>query len=70
MEFYDFEVIDTLTGFSVEPGDIIRTADGFEVTVNEVDHVDGGYNIRYLDHETDEFATLFIDEDEFVELLG
>ena len=70
MEFYEFEVIDTLTGFSLEPGDIIRTADGFEVTVSDVDHVDGGYEVRYLDYETDEFATLFIDEDEFVELLG
>lgn len=70
MEFYEFEVLDTLTGFSLEPGDIIRTADGFEVTVNNVNHVDDGYEIVYLDHETEEFATLFIDEDEFVELLG
>lgn len=66
----ELEVIDTLTGFSLEKGDIIRTADGFEITVDSVDHVDGGYEVRYLDWQIDEFATLFIDEDEFVELLG
>ena len=66
----ELEVIDTLTGFSLEKGDIIRTADGYEVTVDEVEHVDGGYHVRYLDWETDEFVILFIDEDEFVELLG
>lgn len=66
----EYEVLDTLTGFSLEKGDLIRTTDGFEVTVDSVDHVDGGYEVRYLDWETDEFATLFIDEDEFVELLG
>jgi len=66
----EYEVLDTLTGFSLEKGDLIRTNDGFEITVDSVDHVDGGYEVRYLDWETDEYATLFIDEDEFVELLG
>ena len=66
----EYEVLDTLTGFSLEKGDLIRTNDGFEITVDSVDHVDGGYEVRYLDWQTDEYATLFIDEDEFVELLG
>ncbi len=37
MEFYEFEVIDTISGFSIEIGDIIRTNDGFEVTVHSID---------------------------------
>lgn len=66
----EFEVLDTITGFSVERGDLIRLASGEEFTVTEVDSVDGGYNLRYYDAWEDEYVTVFIDEDEFVELLG
>jgi len=66
----EFEVIDTITGFSIESGDLIRLASGEEFIVKEVESVDGGYNLRYYDAWEDEYVTVLIDEDEFVELLG
>lgn len=66
----EYEVIDRFTGLSIEKGDLIRTAAGFEIVVDSVEHVDGGYEIRYLDWEIDEYSFLVIGEDEFVDLLG
>ncbi len=66
----EYEVIDTITGFSIEPGDRIRLASGEEFSIIEVEGVDGGYNLRYRDEFEDEDLIIFVDEDEFVELLG
>jgi hypothetical protein len=66
----EFEVIDTITGFSIESGDLIRLGSGDEITVKEVESIDGGYIIRYYDAWEDECISVFVDEDEYVELLG
>jgi hypothetical protein len=65
----EYEVIDTVTGFSIEPGDMIRLSDGMELYVTDIESVDGGYNVISKDGWDDEIIT-FIDEDEYVELLG
>jgi hypothetical protein len=65
----EYEVIDTVTGFSIEPGDMIRLNDGMELYVTDIESVDGGYNVISKDGWDDEVIT-FIDEDEYVELLG
>jgi hypothetical protein len=65
----EYEVIDTVTGFSIEPGDMIRLSDGMELYVTDIESVDGGYNVISKDGWDDEVIT-FIDEDEYVELLG
>ena len=65
----EYEVLDTITGFSIEPGDLIRLGDGVELYVKDIEPVDGGYNVCSSDGWGDEIF-IFIDEDEYVELLG
>ena len=65
----DYEVIDRLLGFSLEPGDLIKYDDQ-AVVVETVDAVDGGYNIYFIDPYDDEENYIFIQDDEFVDLLG
>ena len=66
----EYEVIDPITGFSIEPGDRVRLWSGEEFVVLDVDSVDNGYNLRYRDEFEDDDLIVFVDEDEFVELLG
>lgn len=65
----DYEVIDRLLGFSLEPGDLIKYDDQ-TVVVEAVDAVDGGYNVYFIDPYDDEENYIFIEDDEFVDLLG
>jgi hypothetical protein len=66
----EYEVIDTITGFSIEPGDRVRLWSGEEFVVLGVEGVDNGYNLRYRDEFEDDDLVIFVEEDEFVELLG
>ena len=64
----EYEVIDRLLGFSLEPGDTIRYNDQ-AVIVEDIEDVDGGYNVYFIDPFDDEENFLFIQEDEFIDLL-
>jgi hypothetical protein len=66
----EYEVIDTITGFSIEPGDRVRLWSGEEFVVLGVEGVDNGYNLRYRDEFEDDDLVIFVGDDEFVELLG
>lgn len=66
----EYEVIDTITGFSIEPGDRIRIGSGIELVVLGIEGVDYGYNLRYRDEFEDDDLVVFVGDDEFVELLG
>jgi hypothetical protein len=66
----EYEVIDTITGFSIEPGDRVRLWSGEEFVVLGVESVDNGYNLRYRDEFEDDDLVIFVGDDEFVELLG
>lgn len=65
----EYVVTDKLYGFSIEPGDIIRTIDGKDIVVSLVDSVDDGYNIHYTDPFDDEEGTYHLPEDDMVDLL-
>jgi len=64
----EYIVADRLYGFSVEPDDVLRTADQNEIVVSFVDSVDGGYDIHYtnLDGEEDIYH---LPEDDMIDLL-
>jgi hypothetical protein len=64
----EYIVADKLYGFSVEPHDILRTADGNEIVVSFVDSVEGGYDIHYTDLDGEE-NIYHLPEDDMVELL-
>ena len=66
----EYEVIDTITGFSIEPGDRVRLWSGEEFVVLGIEGVDNGYNLRYRDEFEDDDLVIFVDDDEYVELLG
>ena len=65
----DYEVIDRLLGFSLEPGDLIKYNDQ-AIVVEVVDAVDGGYKVWFIDPYDDEEDYIFIEDDEYVDLLG
>lgn len=65
----DYIVADKLYGFSVEPGDIIRTKDGQEILVSLVDSVDEGYDIHYIDPIEGDEGFYHLPEDDMIELL-
>ncbi len=64
----EYLVADKLYGFSIEPNDILRTADGNEIVVSFVDSVDGGYDIHYTNLDGDE-EVYYLPDDDMVELL-
>lgn len=66
----EYRVADRIYGFSIEPGDHIRTADGNDFIVNRVEYAENGYDIYYTDPflEEDEFI-YSLDDDDTVELL-
>jgi hypothetical protein len=64
----EYIVADKLYGFSVEPHDILRTADGNEIVVSFVDSVDGGYDIHYTNLDGEE-SIYHLPEDDMIELL-
>jgi hypothetical protein len=65
----EYIIADRLYGFSVEPNDILRTADGNEIVVSFVDSVDGGYDIHYTDPFEGEEGVYHLPEDDMIELL-
>lgn len=65
----DYIVADKLYGFSLEPGDIIRTKDGQEILISLVDSVEGGYDIHYTDPFEDEEGIYHLGDDDMVDLL-
>lgn len=65
----EYIVADKLYGFSIEPGDIIRTADHEEILVSLVESVDGGYDIHYTDPFEGEQGVYHLPEDDMVDLL-
>lgn len=66
----EYEVVDTITGFSIEAGDRVRLWSGLEFVVLGIESVDNGYNLYYCDEFEDDNLIVFVEEDEFVELLG
>jgi hypothetical protein len=64
----EYIIADRLYGFSVEPNDILRTADGNEIVVSFVDSVEGGYDIHYISLDGDE-EIYHLPEDDMVDLL-
>ena len=64
----EYIVADKLYGFSVEPHDILRTADGNEIVVSFVDSVEGGYDIHYKDLDGEE-DIYHLPEDDMIDLL-
>ena len=65
----DYIVADKLYGFSLEPGDVIRTEDGLEILISLVDSVEGGYDIHYTDPFEDEEGIYHLGDDDMVDLL-
>ena len=65
----DYIVADKLYGFSLEPGDFIRTKDGQEIIISLVDSVESGYDIHYTDPFEDEEGIYHLDDDDMVDLL-
>ena len=65
----EYVVADKLYGFSLEPGDIIRTNDGQEIVISLVDSVEDGYDIHYTDPFEDEEGVYHLGEDDMVDLL-
>jgi hypothetical protein len=65
----EYAVADKLYGFSIEPGDIIRTTDGQEILVSLVDSVEDGYDIYYTDPFEGEEGVYHLPEDDMVDLL-
>jgi hypothetical protein len=65
----EYAVVDKLYGFSIEPGDTIRTSDGQEILVSLVDSVDDGYDIHYTDPFEGEEGVYHLPEDDMVDLL-
>jgi len=65
----DYITADKLYGFSVEPGDIIRTKDGEEILVSLVESVDEGYDIHYTDPFEGEEGIYHLPEEDMVDLL-
>jgi hypothetical protein len=65
----EYAIADKLYGFSIEPGDMVRTADGKEILVFLVDSVEDGYDIHYFDPFDDENGVYHLPEDDMVDLL-
>jgi len=65
----EYVVADRLYGFSLEPGDIVRTNEGNELVISLVDSVDGGYDIHYTDPFEDEEGVYHLPEDDMIDLL-
>ena len=65
----EYVIADKLYGFSLEPGDVIRTKDGQDIVVSLVDPVDKGYDIHYTDPFEGEEGVYHLDDDDTVDLL-
>jgi len=65
----EYIVADRLYGFSVEPGDVVRTKDGQDIVVSLVESVDRGYDIHYTDPFEGEEGIYHLDDDDMVDLL-
>ena len=63
----DYKLVDTLTGYQLEPGDAIRT-DGDILFIQSIEYLERGYKINYLDEYEDELISLILDEDQMVDL--
>ena len=65
----EYVIADKLYGFSLEPGDFIRTKDGEEILISLVETVDEGYDIHYTDPFEGEEGIYHLDDDDMVDLL-
>jgi hypothetical protein len=65
----DYKAIDKLSGYSIEPGDLVELPNGEVITVIRTDATADGYDVFYLDLFEDEELVYSLPDNEFVTLL-
>lgn len=66
-----YKLVDTLTGYQLEPGDVISVNYDDEdhlVTIKSIDYLKEGYMISFLDEYEDELMTYQLNENDEVGL--